>query len=75
MGIRQQVSGEQFLEGLRGLRIPTRQENLDMLAGMKPQLAVTGHRLLALMLDAKLLPAGVDIEGVLAPGPLESMEE
>jgi NitT/TauT family transport system substrate-binding protein len=75
MGIRQQVSGEQFLEGLNGLHIPSRQENLDMLAGMKPQLAVTGHRLLALMLDAKLLPAGVDIEGVLAPGPLESMEE
>jgi NitT/TauT family transport system substrate-binding protein len=75
MGIRQQVSGEQFLDGLKGLHIPTRQENLKMLGGMHPELAVTGRRLLALMLDAKLLSTSVDIEQVLAPGPLESMEE
>ena len=74
MGIRQQASGAQFLEGLRGLHIPSRQENLQMLGGAQPQLAVTGRRLLGLMLDAKLLSAGVDIEKVLAPGPLESME-
>ncbi|HUH95332.1 MAG TPA: ABC transporter substrate-binding protein [Casimicrobiaceae bacterium] len=74
MGIRQQASGEQFLEGLRGLHIPSREENLKMLAGAQPQLAVTGRRLLGLMLDAKLLSAGVDIEKVLAPGPLQSME-
>ncbi|HET9762121.1 MAG TPA: ABC transporter substrate-binding protein [Casimicrobiaceae bacterium] len=74
MGIRQQASGEQFLEGLRGLHIPSRDENLQMLAGSQPQLAVTGRRLLGLMLDAKLLSAGVDIEKVLAPGPLLSME-
>ena len=74
MGIRQQASGEQFLDGLRGLHIPSREENLQMLAGSQPQLAVTGRRLLGLMLDAKLLSAGVDIEKVLAPGPLLSME-
>jgi len=74
MGIRQQATGEEFLEGLRGLHIPSRQENLQMLGGAQPQLAVTGRRLLGLMLDAKLLSAGVDIEKVLAPGPLESME-
>jgi NitT/TauT family transport system substrate-binding protein len=75
MGIRQQVSGEQFLDGLKGLHIPTRQENLKMIGGMHPELAVTGRRLLALMLDAKLLSSSVDIEQILAPGPLESMEE
>jgi len=74
MGIRQQASGEQFLEGLRGLHIPSREENLEMLGGAQPQLAVTGRRLLGLMLDAKLLSAGVDIEKVLAPGPLQGME-
>jgi NitT/TauT family transport system substrate-binding protein len=75
MGIRQQISGEQFLESLRGLHIPSRSENLKMLGGMKPELAVTGHRLLALMLEAKLLSRSVEIERVLAPGPLESMQE
>jgi NitT/TauT family transport system substrate-binding protein len=75
MGIRQQISGEQFLESLRGLHIPSRSENLKMLGGMKPELAVTGRRLLALMLEAKLLSRSVEIEGVLAPGPLESMQE
>ncbi len=75
MGIRQQTTGEQFLDGLRGLHIPTREENLRMLGGAKPELAVTGRRLLSLMLEAKLLPASIDIEQVLAPGPLESMKE
>ncbi len=45
------------------------------LGGMKPELAVTGRRLLALMLEAKLLSRSVEIERVLAPGPLESMQE
>jgi NitT/TauT family transport system substrate-binding protein len=71
MGIRQQTTGEQFLEALQGLHIPSRDENLRMLGGMKPELAVTGRRLMALMVDAKLLRTGLEIEGVLAPGPLE----
>jgi NitT/TauT family transport system substrate-binding protein len=75
MGIRQQTSGEQFLEALQGLHIPARDENLRMLGGMKPELAVTGRRLMALMVDAKLLRTGLEIESVLAPGPLESLEE
>ena len=73
MGIRQQTTGEQFLKALQGLRIPSREENLRMLGGATPELAVTGRRLLALMLEAKLLPAGLEIEGVLAPGPLASL--
>jgi NitT/TauT family transport system substrate-binding protein len=73
MGIRQQTSGEQFLEALQGLRIPSREENLRMLGGAAPELAVTGRRLLTLMVDAKLLRAGLDIDGVLAPGPLEGL--
>ena len=73
MGIRQQTTGEQFLEAQRGLHVPSRDENLKMLGGATPELAVTGRRLLKLMVDAKLLRAGVDIEGIVAPEPLASL--
>src|SRR6185295_14002037 len=67
MGIRQQRSGEQFLEAQKGLHVPSREENLKMLGGSSPELAVTARRLMALMLDAKLLTKGVEIEKLFAP--------
>ena len=70
MGIRQQTTGEQFLLAQQGLHIPSRDENLRMLNGANPELAVTGRRLMSLMVDAKLLRSGLDIETLLAPGPL-----
>ncbi len=73
MGVRQQTTGEQFLQAQQGLHIPSREENLRMLGGATPELAANGRRLMALMLDAKLLRDGLDIEGVLAPGPLENL--
>ena len=73
MAIRQQTSGEQFLQALQGLHIPSRDENMRMLGGATPGLAVTGRRLMALMVEARLLHAPLDIEGVLAPGPLASL--
>jgi NitT/TauT family transport system substrate-binding protein len=73
MGIRQQISGEQFLQAQRGLHVPSREENLSMLGGSAPELAVTGRRLLTLMVDAKLLKPGLQIEGLLAPGPLSDL--
>lgn len=73
MGIRQQTSGEQFLDALKGLHIPSREENLKMIGGENPELAVSGRRLMALMQEAKLLRTGVEIEKVLAPGPLASL--
>jgi NitT/TauT family transport system substrate-binding protein len=73
MGIRQQATGEQFLKGLQGLHIPSREENLKMLGGAKPELVVNGRRLMALMLEAKLLRAPLDIESVLAPAPLANL--
>jgi NitT/TauT family transport system substrate-binding protein len=73
MGIRQQTSGAQFLEAQRGLHVPSRDENLRMLGGPAPELAVTGRRLMTLMVDAKLLRSGVDIERLLAPGPLAAL--
>jgi NitT/TauT family transport system substrate-binding protein len=74
MGIRQQTTGEQFLKALQGLHIPSREENLKMLGGARPELAVTGSRLKDLMLEAKLLRAPVEIEGLLAPGPLANLQ-
>ena len=74
MGIRQQTTGEAFLEAERGLHIPTREENLRMIGGKVPELAVSGRRLMAQMVDAKLLRANLDIEAVLAPGPLASLQ-
>jgi NitT/TauT family transport system substrate-binding protein len=73
MGIRQQTSGAQFLEAQRGLHVPSRAENLDMLGGATPQLARTGRRLMSLMLDARLLRKSLDIEALLAPGPLANL--
>jgi NitT/TauT family transport system substrate-binding protein len=73
MGIRQQTSGAQFLAAQQGLHVPSREENLRMLGGANPELAVTGRRLMALMVDAKLLRAGIDLQSVLAPGPLAGM--
>ena len=73
MGVRQQTSGEQFLAAQQGLHVPSRDENLRMLGGGSPELAVTGRRLMTLMVDAKLLRSNIDIERVLAPGPLASL--
>ncbi len=73
MGIRQQISGEQFLKSLQRLHIPTREENLRMLSGSKPELAARGRHLMDLMLEAKLLRTPVEIESYLAPGPLASL--
>lgn len=73
MGIRQQTSGEQFLAAQQGLHVPSREENLRMLGGAQPELAVTGRRLMALMVDAKLLRSGLEIERLLAPGPLATL--
>ena len=74
MGIRQQTTGEQFLAAQRGLLVPSREENLGMLGGTTPGLSVAGHRLMALMVEAKLLRAEVNIEDVLAPGPLADLK-
>jgi NitT/TauT family transport system substrate-binding protein len=73
MGIRQQTSGEQFLAALRGLHIPSREQNLRMLGGAAPELSLTGRRLMALMLDSKLLRDKLEIETLLAPGPLANL--
>jgi NitT/TauT family transport system substrate-binding protein len=75
MGIRQQTTGDQFLEALQGLHIPSREENLSMLSGSAPQLVATGRRLMALMLETKLLRAELEIKELLAPGPLERLQQ
>jgi len=73
MGARQQITGDQFLATLKGLTIPSREDNLRMLGGPAPELVVTGRRLLDLMVEAKLLSGVPAIDGLLAPGPLASL--
>ena len=46
-----------------------------MLGGPTPQLAVTGRRLMTLMVESKLLRSNIDIETVLAPGPLAELKK
>jgi NitT/TauT family transport system substrate-binding protein len=73
MGIRQQVGPEQFMQGLSQIKLPSRAENLGMLGGSDPGLKVTARRLMTLMIEAKLLHADVEIDSLLAPGPLVSL--
>ena len=75
MGVRQQTSGEQFLQSLKGLHIPSREENLKMLGGATPELVMSGGKLMDLMLDAKLLRAAVSIRELLAPEPLLQLRQ
>lgn len=74
MGVRQQTNAEQFLEAEKGLSWPSLEENLRMLGGQAPELVVAGRRLMTLMLEAKLLRAKLDIESLLAPGPLAELQ-
>src|SRR4249920_2073767 len=53
MAVREQITGEQFLQALQGLRIPSRADNLKMLAGATPGLVVSGGQLMPLMVQAK----------------------
>ena len=75
MGVRQQTTGEQFLQSLRGLHIPSHEENLKMIGGASPELVMSGGRLMDLMLDAKLLRAAVSIGELLAPEPLMQIKQ
>jgi len=73
MAVREQITGEQFLQALQGLRIPSRADNLKMLAGAAPSLVISGRQLMTLMVEAKLLRSTLEIEGLLAPGPLQKL--
>ncbi|MCC6532354.1 MAG: ABC transporter substrate-binding protein [Burkholderiales bacterium] len=75
MSVRQQTSGEQFLQSLRGLHIPSREENLRMIGGSAPELVMNGSKLMDLMLDAHLLRAAVSIGELLAPAPLMQLRQ
>ncbi len=73
MSQRQQTSAEQFLRALKGLHIPTREENLAMLDGDSPSLATSGAHLMNLMIDSNLLQQAVNIKDVLEPSPLKTL--
>ncbi len=73
MGVRQQTGAEQFLQAQRGLHVPSRAENMQMLGGDRPALGASGRRLMSLMLESRLLRAPVNIESLFAPAPLAKL--
>lgn len=73
MSVRQQTSGEAFLQTLRGLRFPSREDNLRLLGGPTPGLAHAGQRLMVHMQASKLLQKPVEVDRLLAPAPLQSL--
>lgn len=73
MAVREQTTGDQFLRALQGLRFPSRADNLKMLAGDKPGLAISGRQLMTLMVEAKLLRNTLEIDSLLAPAPLQKL--
>jgi NitT/TauT family transport system substrate-binding protein len=70
MAVREQLSPEAFRQSLAGLVIPTRERNLELLAGDAPELAATAARLAMLMRERGLLVRPAQIEGLLAPDHL-----
>ena len=75
MGLRQQTSGAQFLRALQGLRLPLLEENLKLIGGPQPELAASARRLLALMQEARLLRASLDVGELFAPLPLAQLAQ
>jgi NitT/TauT family transport system substrate-binding protein len=73
MAVREQISKEQFLHALQGLRFPSYAENLHMLGGPAPSLLDSGRKLMTLMVDAKLLRNGLEIKELLAPEALQRL--
>ena len=73
MAQREQLTGAQFLESLKGLKIPSRADNLELLSGQHPPLAGSGRRLMQVMLDQRLLKTASDVEAIIAAGPLEDL--
>ncbi|WP_017294422.1 ABC transporter substrate-binding protein [Geminocystis herdmanii] len=65
MAKRSQVTPEEFLESLNGLRQPNLQENQDLLSKNDPSLINAMEKLVTIMLDNKLLTNTVDIESLL----------
>lgn len=65
MAKRSQVSPEEFLRSLNGLKLPDLQENKDLLSKNDASLIKAMEKLVKIMLDNKLLTNTVDIENIL----------
>ena len=73
MARREDLSGEEFMAALGGLHIPDRAENLTLLGGRQPVLGQTAPALIKVMVQHGLLPAPLDVAGILAPRLIESL--
>ena len=73
MGVRQQIGAEAFLAALKGLRLPSLAENLAMIDGRDATLASTGRKMMAMMLEARLIDEPIALEEVFEPRLLKSL--
>ncbi|MGI0479223.1 ABC transporter substrate-binding protein [Geminocystis sp. CENA526] len=65
MAKRSQVTPEEFLQSLNGLKLPNLQENQDLLSKNDPSLIQAMEKLTKIMLDNNLLSNTVDIDSIL----------
>lgn len=59
---RMHISEDEFLESLKGLHYPDREENRDLIWQKPPQLITSSEKLLSVMLDNHLLRKSIEIE-------------
>lgn len=65
MAKRSQVTPEEFLQSLNGLKLPNLQENQDLLSKSDPSLINAMEKLVKIMLDNNLLSHSIDIKSLL----------
>ena len=70
MSSRMQITKDEILISLKGIKIPTYTENMQLLDGEKPILISTTAKLNGVMLANKLINTTVNIDSLLFSGPL-----
>lgn len=70
MAKREGVSSAEFLDALRGVRIPDQEENRRLLTGNSPLLVESARKLAASMIEQRLLQKEADISALLDARPL-----
>lgn len=73
MAMRMKMTREEIFKALKGLRIPTREENLELLDGNTPKIVETARKLNETMLANRLIDERVDVGYLPMPGPLKKL--
>ena len=75
MALREQIDADRFLKSLDGLQIPTLQENLKYLDGVRPELATLGRELAHVMLKQRLLKDDIDVNALIDSKPINTVAQ